>query len=116
MSMNRIVINFIGTVRFQIVMTHHDMKSSMYINKINRFKQSIVSAENLFHDLDLSAETGRSTEVHTPDTREIRLRKQLGQKTFDRVTHVWNVKTEKKYAIKEPTIKALRKGKVDVNA
>ena len=115
MSINRIVINFIDIVRFQIVITHHDMKSSMYMNKINRFKQNIVSAENLFHDLDFSAETERFIEMHTSGTKKIHLKKQFDQKTFDRVTHVWNVKIEKKYAIKKLTVKTFRKGKVDVN-
>lgn len=116
MSMDRIVINLTGTVRFQIVMAHHDMKSPVYMDKVNRFKQGIASAENLFHDLDLPAETGRPTGMHTPGTGEIHLRKQLGQGTFGRVTHVWNVRTGEEYAIKEPTAKALRKGKVDANA
>lgn len=115
-SVNCIFINLTGTVQFQIVVIHHDLKSSVYRNNVYRFKQNIVILENLFHDLDLSAETERLTEVHTPDTKEIHLKKQLDQRTFDRVTHIWNVRTEEEYAIKKLTAKTLRKGKVDINA
>lgn len=75
--MNRIVINLTDTIWFQIVMTHHDMKSPVYMDKVNRFKQGIASIENLFHDLDLPTETEQPIDMHTPGTGEIHLRKQL---------------------------------------
>ncbi len=113
-----IVINANNHLKFQIVVAHHDITSQLYIDNVNRFRQGTVSADNLFGRLDLGSRppTERASGAHTPGTGAIVLRKKLGEGSFGVVTHVWNVSNADEYALKQPSVKAIQKRRVDVDA
>ncbi|ATY65352.1 camk kinase [Cordyceps militaris] len=113
----RIVITVLNVISFQIVVPFHHITSPAYIDKVNRFKQGIATAEDLLDDLGLSNLPTRScTGSHTPGTGEIHLRKILGEGSFGVVTHLWNVSTGDECVVKAPTLKAIQKRKVNEEA
>ncbi|KAK7429750.1 hypothetical protein QQZ08_003776 [Neonectria magnoliae] len=60
-----------------------------YIDKLNRFKQGIATAEDLLDDLGLlNPPTRPCIGAHTPGTREICLRKKLGEGSYSVVTYL----------------------------
>ncbi|RMD43974.1 hypothetical protein DV735_g1087, partial [Chaetothyriales sp. CBS 134920] len=116
-KMESIIITIPSTISFQVVVPSHPIMSPAYIDQVNRFKQGTATAEDLLNDLGLSNPPTRPrTGAHTPGTGEIHLRKKLGEGSFGVVTHLWNVSTGDERVIKEPTLKAIQKGKVDEEA
>ncbi|KPM39123.1 hypothetical protein AK830_g7448 [Neonectria ditissima] len=116
-EMKSIIITVPKVISFQIVVPFHPITSPAYIDKVNRFKQGTATAEDLLDDLGLSNPPTRPrTGAHTPGTGEINLGKKLGEGSFGVVTHLWNVSTGDERVVKEPTLKAIRKGKVDEKA
>ncbi|KAJ4311316.1 hypothetical protein N0V84_010521 [Fusarium piperis] len=115
--MESIIITVLNTISFQIVVPSHPIRSPAYRDKVNRFKQGTATAEDLLDDLGLSNPPTRPhTGAHTPDTGEIHLRKKLGEGSFGVVTHLWNVSTGDERVVKAPTLKAIRKKKVNEGA
>lgn len=110
-----IIISLHDIVKFRIVVTPYNPESQAYINQIDRFRQGIATAENLFRDLDIPPETERPTGAHTPGTGEIYLEKLVGNGSFAIVTHFWNVSTGNQYAFKKPLAKLIQTGQVNVN-
>ena len=112
-----IVINVNPFMSFQIIVAKHDISSQAYIDKVDWFCQGTATAEDLLDDLNFPDRgTERPTGAHTPDTGAIHLRKRLGEGSFGVVTHFWNVSDGSEYALKEPSAKAIRKRKVNVDA
>ncbi|KND91709.1 Serine/threonine-protein kinase par-1 [Tolypocladium ophioglossoides CBS 100239] len=110
-----ILIKVHGTIEFQVVAAHHDLKSAEYIARVHRFRQGTATAEDLFRDLDLPQrpDTELPTGAHTPGRGEIYLRKKIGEGSFGVVTHFWHVSDGSEYALKEPTARAIRKRAVN---
>ena len=111
----RIVIKITELLKFRIVVSHHNITSQVYIDNVNWFRQGIADAENLFGRLNFPLETERVTGTHTPGTGPIFLKKRLGEGGFGVVTHIWNVSTAEEYALKKPSVKAIREKEVDVD-
>ncbi|KAK1768842.1 kinase-like domain-containing protein [Phialemonium atrogriseum] len=112
-----IIINVNPFMSFQIVVAKHDISSQAYIDKVDWFCQGTATTEDLLGDLNFPDRgTERPTGTHTPDTGAIHLRKRLGEGSFGVVTHFWNVSDGSEYALKEPSAKAIRKRKVNVDA
>lgn len=114
----KIVITVNNYLRFQIVVSHHDITSQLYIDSVHRFRQGTANAENLLGRLDLGSRppTERASGAQTPGSGPIFLRKTLGKGAFGVVTHIWNVSTAEEYAFKEPSAEAVRERRVDVNS
>ncbi|KAH8889939.1 kinase-like protein [Thozetella sp. PMI_491] len=111
-----IVIEVVKDLKFQIVVSHHDVNSQLYMDNVDQFRQGTVDTENLFGRLDLPPETERPTGTHTPGTGAIFLRKKLGEGSFGVVTHFWNVSTGEEYALKQPSQRAIKDKDVDIGA
>ncbi|KAH6614517.1 protein kinase [Chaetomium sp. MPI-SDFR-AT-0129] len=113
-----IVITISPSLKFQIVVAHHDITSQQYIDNVNRFRQGTADAENLLGRLEVRSrpQTERATGTHTPGIGPILLRKKLGEGTFGVVTHLWNVSTAGECALKEPSEQAIRVRRVEVDA
>ncbi len=101
---------------FQIVVSHHDINSQLYMDSVDRFKRGTAGTENLFGRLDLPPETEHPTGTRTPSIGAIFLRKKLGEGGFGAVTHLWNVSTAEECALKQPSLRAIRDKEVDVSA
>ncbi|EGX88256.1 protein kinase [Cordyceps militaris CM01] len=115
--MKSIVITVPGVISLQIVVPFHDITSPAYIDKVNRFKQGIATAEDLLDGLGLSnLPTRPCTGSHTPGTGAIHLRKKIGKGSFGVVTHLWNVSTGDECVVKAPTLKAIQKREVNEEA
>ncbi|KAK3302817.1 kinase-like domain-containing protein, partial [Chaetomium strumarium] len=113
-----IVICVHESLKFQIVVTDHDITSPPYIDNVKRFRQGMANAESLFGRLDLRSRphTERASQAHTPGTGPIVLRKKLGEGTFGVVTRLWDVSTAAECALKEPSERATRNGWVNLDA
>jgi hypothetical protein len=110
-----VVINVNESLKFQIVVSHHDITSEQYVDNINRFRQGVASMDNLLGQLDLRSrpQTERASGAQTPGTGPIVLKKVLGMGAYGVVSHVWDVSTGEEHALKEPSMKAVRAGKVE---
>jgi hypothetical protein len=115
---NEIVIDLQEHLKFQIVVSHHDITSQLYIDNVSWFRQGTARAENLLGRLGLRSrpETERASGARTPGTGPILLRRKLGEGAFGVVTHIWDVSTGAEYALKEPSEKAIKRNKVDKEA
>jgi hypothetical protein len=107
-----IVVNL--AARFQIQLrldvTRHDISSPAYLSRVDRFRQGAASAEKLlshFHFPD-HPDTQLATGTHTPGTGAIYVRQRLGSGAFATVTRWWNVSTADEFAVKEPSLEAIR--------
>ena len=109
-----VVINVNTSLKFQIVVSRHDITSQQYVNDVNRFRQGIADMDNLLDQLDLRSrpQTQRPSGAQTPGTGPIVLKKVLGEGAYGVVSHVWDVSTGEEHALKEPSAKAIRAGKV----
>ncbi|PFH62653.1 hypothetical protein XA68_12524 [Ophiocordyceps unilateralis] len=106
------------TVEFRVIVAHHRIISTEYIEKVHRFRRGTATAEDLFRDLALPHRpvTEVPTGAHTPSGEEIHLQKKIGEGSFGVVTHFWNVSDGSEYALKEPTARAIRKRAVNYEA
>jgi hypothetical protein len=111
-----IVIYVNDKLRFQLVVTPHDISSHPYKDHVKQFRQGTGDAANLFSRLKFSAGTERTTETHTPGRGPIFLRKKLGEGGFGVVTHFWNVSTAEEYALKQPSKRALMEKEFDARS
>ncbi|KAL8326749.1 hypothetical protein RB601_003651 [Gaeumannomyces tritici] len=105
-------------VQLQIIVFPHDIASPAYIERVDRFFQNAPATEDLLSSLNIASRpvTERPTGTHTPNTGPIHLRKRLGKGSFAVVIHYWNVSTGEEYALKKPSEKAHRWGRVRINA
>ncbi|KAB5572203.1 kinase-like domain-containing protein [Coniochaeta sp. 2T2.1] len=110
-----VVINVNTSLKFQIVVSHHDTTSEQYVDNVNRFRQGVASMDNLLGQLYLRSrpQTERASGEETPGTGPIVLKKVLGEGAFGVVSHIWDVSTGEEHALKEPSMKAIRAGKVE---
>lgn len=104
------------TISFQIVVARHDIASQAYIDKINRFRQGTATTEDLLGRLGLPRDTKLHSKAPTPGTGAIYLKRKLGEGGFGMVVHHWNVSDGSEFALKEPTARAVRERRVDVEA
>lgn len=113
-----IVLELHKNLKFQIVVSRHDITSQLYTDNVDWFRQGATSMDDLFRRLGLPSRlpTEPASGVRTPGTGAILLRKTLGEGAFGVVTHIWNVSNADEYALKEPSRKAIREGTVDINA
>lgn len=113
-----IIVVIDDSIAFQVVPAHHDIRSQVYIERVDLFRQGAATAEDLFSNLDLPKrpDTRLPTGTHTPSKGEIHLTRNIGKGSFGVVTHFWNVSTGIEYALKEPNKNAVRRNVVDVNA
>ncbi|KAB5572261.1 kinase-like domain-containing protein, partial [Coniochaeta sp. 2T2.1] len=97
-------------IQLRLVVTRHDMLSPAYLSNVDRFRQGAASAEELFSHFHFPdhPDTERATGTHTPGNGAIHLRQHLGSGTFATVTRWWNVSTADEFAVKEPSVKAIR--------
>lgn len=108
-----IVINVNEHLKFQLVLSHHDITSKLYRDNVEMFRQGTTDTESLFGRLKFPVETERATGTHTPGRGLIFLRKRLGAGSFGVVTHFWNVSTAEEYALKQPSDAAIRENDFD---
>ncbi|KAI0143499.1 hypothetical protein GGR57DRAFT_508090 [Xylariaceae sp. FL1272] len=92
-------------MKFQVVVTRHDITSSTYVDNVKQFHHGVAGTENLFGVLDI--QTGPATErhsrVHTPVGHPILLPQGwIAQGGFGAVSRHWDVSTGKEYACKQP--------------
>lgn len=109
-----IIITVPYAVAFQIVILPHDIRSSEYVDSVNRFRQGTATTEDLLDDLGLSYPPTRGAQ--TPGTGEISLRKKLGEGAYGVVTHLWNVSTGEERVVKTPSPKAMANGQLNHRA
>ncbi|KAK2743006.1 hypothetical protein CKAH01_18421 [Colletotrichum kahawae] len=109
-----IIITVPNAVSFQIVILPHDIRSSEYVDSINRFRQGTATTEDLLEDLGLSYPPTRGAQ--TPGAGEISLRKNLGEGAYGVVTHLWNVSTGEERVVKTPSPKAIANGQLNHRA
>ena len=106
------IIKILGDLQFKLVVPHHDITSSAYLERVARFREGTAEAGDLFADLALLSRR-TATELPTPAlerfTRgaedvpgKILWMKELGRGSFALVKYAWDVKTTKVYALKTP--------------
>ncbi|KAH0423734.1 protein kinase [Colletotrichum camelliae] len=113
-KMESIIVSAPNAVSFQIVILPHDIRSSEYVDSVNRFRQGTATTEDLLEDLGLSYPPTRGAQ--TPGTGEINLRKRLGEGAYGVVTHLWNVSTGEERVVKTPSPKAIANGQLNHRA
>ena len=113
-----IVINIHQHLKFQIVVSSHNSTSQPYIDSVNRFRQGTTNTKDLLGRLDLQSrpQTERPSGAYTPGTGPIVMSKKLGEGAFGVVTRLWNVSTGDERALKQPSRKAIREGRLNVDA
>jgi serine/threonine-protein kinase Chk2 len=113
-----IVLELHKYLKFQIVVSRFDMESQPYVDSVNLFRQGVISMDNLFAQLGLPSRppTEPPSGAHTPGTGAIYVKKKLGEGAFGVVTYFWDVSDGDEYALKEPSRKAIREKRVDVDA
>lgn len=113
-----ITLKTTSSVQLWMVLPNHMIASREYIDKVDRFRRGTASADDLFRGLEIPnrPETQRPTGAHTPGSGSIHLRKVIGEGSFAVVTHFWNVSTGEEYALKKPSLKAVRGRRVDFAA
>ena len=113
-----IVIKIHKDFKFLMVVYYHEITSPQYIDNVNRFRQGATDAVRLVDRLDLRSRphTEYVSGAHTPGSGPIHLKKKVGEGAFGVVTHCWDVSTGVEYALKEPSEKAIKRNRVDVNA
>lgn len=114
----KIVIEFHEHLKFQIVVSNHDIASQLYIDNVGKFFEETKKMDDLFSQMGVPSRppTEPATGAQTPGTGEIYLQKHLGEGAFGVVTHFWDVSDADEYALKEPSRAAIREKRVDVNA
>lgn len=116
-KVTRIIVTVPGAISFQIIVPVHDIKSSVYIERVKRFNQGTATAEDLLDTLGLSRPLTRpGTGAHTPKTGEMTLKEKIGEGSFGVVTHLVNITTGDERVIKTPSKMAIREGQVDHKA
>ncbi len=113
-----IVIQVHKNFKLSLVIYQHETTSQQYIDNVNRFRHGTTDADRLVDRLDLRSrpQTEYVSGAHTPGSGPIHLRKKVGEGAFGVVTHCWDVSTGVEYVLKEPSEKAIKKNRVDVNA
>ena len=102
---NTIVVQPHNDAKFQIVVAHHDVTSSAYIDNVKRFLQGAAESDALFGALCLQSapRTERNTTAHTPTNDPILINRGfIAQGTFGVVSRRWNVSTGEEYGCKQP--------------
>lgn len=117
-GMTSIVINVHDTLKFQIVVSDHEIQSAQYVDNINRFRQGAASMDNLVSQIHLRSrpQTELASGAETPGTDPIVLKRELGRGAFGVVSYIWDVSTGEEHALKEPSVEAIRAGKVKYDA
>lgn len=74
------------------------------------FLQGTESVDKLFHGLGVPSRprTQPASGARSPGTGEILVKRIVGNGSFGVVTHIWNVSNTDEYAIKEPTVRAIK--------
>ncbi|KJZ70539.1 hypothetical protein HIM_10083 [Hirsutella minnesotensis 3608] len=113
-----IIIRLNKYLRFQIVVSRHEITSQTHIENVSRFRQGTADPEKLLDRLGLTSrpQTEPASGARTPGTGPVTLKKRLGEGSFGIVTHCWDVSTCAEYALKEPSTKAIKERRVDLDA
>ncbi|KJZ70942.1 hypothetical protein HIM_09646 [Hirsutella minnesotensis 3608] len=113
-----IIINLNQHLRFKIVVSRHETASQTYIENVGRFRQGRADPEKLLGRLDFTSrpQTEPASGARTPGTGPVTLKRLVGEGSFGIVTHCWDVSSGAEYALKEPSAKAIRERRVDVDA
>lgn len=107
----KIYLSYCEIPEFQIVVYQHDTATQIYRDNVDQFRRGTAGTEDLFGQLDLGRpETQRATGIQTPGTGPIVLGEFVGEGVFATVTRNWDVSTAAEYALKTPSLKAVRKG------
>lgn len=111
-----IVIHVNKHLKFQLVVSRHDLNSHLYKNNIRLFRQGTAGPGNLFDRLKFPPDTERVTGTMSPSRRPIFLTKKLGEGSFGVVTRLWNVSTGEKHALKQPSDRSIREKEFDAGS
>lgn len=116
-EMGSIVIELWRLLSFQIVIVPHQITSPEYIDKVRRFQQGTMTAEDAINALGLNVPLTRPLSgVHTPGVGEIRLETRLGEGSFGAVHHLWDVSTGAESVVKRPSERATDDARCDSKA
>ena len=103
-------------IHLDIIVNQQDWASVEYINSVRCFRQGLATAEDQLVNLNIPnhKETEWPSGANTPGKGAIYLTTKIGEGSFSTVTHYWNVSTAAQYALKEPSVKAIRDRRVNI--
>ncbi|KAI0097189.1 kinase-like domain-containing protein [Nemania sp. FL0031] len=103
-----------GSVRFEVIVQHHDLTSEDYIKRVERFRLGTAEPNELLDALNI--QSAQQTELQsglkspTRDTDPIIFTKMLGEGGFGTVQYCANLTTGDEYVIKQPSGKSIKDG------
>jgi serine/threonine-protein kinase Chk2 len=111
-SAKTLIIEPHRSVRFRLVVPHHNLRSPDYIRNVERFRQGAAAAEDLLGVLGFQhgPETERPTGIHTPLEIPVFIKQDLiAQGASGVVSRYWNVSNGEEHACKQPVGKDYQK-------
>ncbi|KAL8367049.1 hypothetical protein RB599_010963 [Gaeumannomyces hyphopodioides] len=98
----RFTIKVNAQLQFLIVVKPFGRNSEAFRAKVDKFRMGSGELEEIFEGVDIRVPTRLPTATQSPTDEDLLVKKKIGNGSFAVVYHVWNARTGRQFACKEP--------------